>query len=79
VYDRPIGSDGIRWRDLQAWWKDTQHIADDGEAKRSLYHRLARNLPGNSPAQRNLFDLYHEIHGSAAPGLPALLPEIWLH
>jgi very-short-patch-repair endonuclease len=79
VYDRPIGADGIRWRDLQAWWKDTQQIADDNEAKRSLYQRLARSLPGNSPPQRNLFDLYHEIHGSAVPDLPALLPEIWLH
>ena len=79
VYDRSIGGDGIRWRDLQAWWKETQQIADDDEAKRSLYQRLARSLPGNSPSQRNLFDLYHEIHGSAVPDLPALLPEIWLH
>ena len=22
VYDRPIGPGGVRWRDLQAWWKD---------------------------------------------------------
>ena len=79
VYDRPIGGDGLRWRDLQAWWKDTQQIADDDEAKRSLYQRLASSLPGNSPPQRNLFDLYHEIHGSAVPDLPALLPEVWLH
>jgi hypothetical protein len=21
VYDRPIGADGIRWRDLQTWWR----------------------------------------------------------
>ena len=79
VYDRPIGGDGIRWRDLQAWWIDTQQIADEAEAKRSLYQRLARSLPGNSPPQRNLFGLYHEIHGSAVPDLPALLPEVWLH
>jgi len=79
VYDRPIGADGIRWRDLQAWWQDSQRIADDDEAKRSLYQRLARSLPTSSPPQRNLFDLYHEIHGSAVPDLPALLPEIWLH
>ena len=35
--------------------------------------------PTSSPPQRNLFDLYHEIHGDAVPGLPALLPEVWLH
>ena len=79
VYDRPIGSDGICWRDLQAWWKDTQHLTDEDEAKTSLYQRLISSLPGNSPPQRNLYDLYHKIHGSAVPGLPALLPEVWLH
>jgi very-short-patch-repair endonuclease len=79
VYDRPIVGSGLRWRDLQAWWKDAQQIADDDEAKRSLYRRLASSLPHNSPPQRNLFDLYHEIHGAAVRDLPALLPEVWLH
>lgn len=79
VYDRPIGADGIRWRDLQAWWSDTQHVPDDDEAKKSLYQRLASSLPASSPPQRNLYDLYHKIHGSAVRDLPALLPEVWLH
>ncbi len=79
VYDRPIGSDGLRWRDLQEWWKDTHPSGSDEEAKRSLYQRLASALPGNSPPQRNLFDLYYKIHGTAVPDLPALLPEVWLH
>ena len=79
VYDQPISGDGIRWRDLQAWWQYTRQIADDHEAKRSLYQRLLRSLPSNSPPQRNLFDLYHEIYGDSVPELPALLPEIWLH
>jgi very-short-patch-repair endonuclease len=79
VYDRQITSDGIRWRDLQEWWKDTQHLTDDDQAKASLYQRLISCLPSSSPPQRNLYDLYHKIHGSAVPGLPALLPEVWLH
>src|SRR5262249_49592124 len=79
VYDRPIGSDGIRWRDLQAWWKDTQQLPSEAEAKRSLYRRLIRSLPEDSPPQRNLYELYHEIHNSAIQALPALLPEVWLH
>jgi hypothetical protein len=79
VYDRPIGSDGLRWRELQEWWKDTSHLASDEEAKRSLYQRLTGALPSNSPPQRNLFDLYYKIHGIAVPALPALLPEVWLH
>lgn len=79
VYDRPIGSDGLRWRDLQEWWKETRQLSDDEEAKRSLYQRLTWALPGNSPPQRNLFELYYKIHGTPVPDLPALLPEVWLH
>jgi very-short-patch-repair endonuclease len=79
VYDRPIGTDGIRWRDLQAWWMDSEQLTDEAEAKKSLYERLLRSLPDNSPPQQNLYRLYHEIHGSAVPDLPALLPEVWLH
>lgn len=79
VYDRNIGPGGLRWRDLQEWWKDKEQIADDVKAKRSLYRRLAGSLPASSPPQRNLFGLYHEIHGAAVHDLPALLPEVWLH
>jgi very-short-patch-repair endonuclease len=79
VFDRLIGSDGLRWRDLQGWWKDFCQIPSDEEAKRSLYQRLISALPVNSPPQRNLFDLYYKIHGTAVPDLPALLPEVWLH
>ncbi len=79
VYDRPIAVSGLRWRDLQAWWKDAQQMASDDEAKISLYRRLASSLPRTSPPQRNLFALYHEIHGAGVRDLPALLPEVWLH
>ena len=79
VYEESIGSDGLRWRDLQAWWMDKEQLTNDAEAKKSLYKRLISCLPSNSPPQRNLYELYHEIHGSAVPDLPALLPEVWLH
>ncbi len=79
VYDRPIGVNGVRWRDLQQWWKETRQITSDEEAKTSLYQRLASSLPRNSPPQNNLYRLYHEIHGTAVHDLPALLPEVWLH
>ncbi|MEV0352215.1 hypothetical protein AB0H88_41170 [Nonomuraea sp. NPDC050680] len=84
VYDRPIGTDGLLWRDLHAWWKDTRQIASDEAAKKSLYFRLEACLPRNADgkwhrAQWNLFTLYHKLHGPDVPGLPALLPEIWLH
>jgi hypothetical protein len=49
VYDRPIGSGGIPWRDPQAWRKDTQRIPGDDEGKESLYHRLINgpDVPGS--------------------------------
>lgn len=79
VYDRPIGNDGLRWRDLQLWWSETESIENADAAKRSLYTRLRRSLPSNSPPQALLFNAFFEGFGSAVPQLPALLPEVWLH
>lgn len=79
VYDRPTTTEGLRWRDLQSWWRDRQHITSNDEAKKSLYNRLRRSLPHNSRGQQNLFDLYHRILADAVQDLPALLPEVWLH
>ncbi|MFG1858522.1 hypothetical protein ACGFJT_42290 [Actinomadura geliboluensis] len=84
VYDRPISSDGLRWRDLHSWWKDTRQITSDDQAKKTLYSRLKACLPKNPKgewhrAQWNLFALYYKLHGQHVPGLPALLPEVWLH
>lgn len=78
VYDRPLTTDGIRWSDLQAWWKDTQGLTDDEEAKKSLYNRLLNCLPKNSEPQRNLYKSYHQLYEARVYELPALLPEVWL-
>jgi very-short-patch-repair endonuclease len=56
-----------------------QQLSSEPEAKKSQYQRLIRSLPGNSPPQRNLYELNHKIHSSAVQDLPALLPEVWLH
>ncbi|MCX5276835.1 hypothetical protein [Streptomyces virginiae] len=56
VYDRPTPEDGLRWRDLQTWWQDKHEIPTEADAKASLYRRLRRSLPDNSPGQQNLFD-----------------------
>jgi very-short-patch-repair endonuclease len=79
VYDRPIGNDGLRWRDLQTWWSETEQISDAQEAKRSLYKRLKTSLPANSPPQQLFFRAFFEGFANAIPTLPALLPEVWLH
>jgi len=79
IYDRPVTGDGLRWRDLQAWWKDTQGIDNGDDAKGSLWRRLWQSLPDSSRPQQMLFYLYHNIHGDRIYDLPALLPEVWLH
>ena len=79
AYDREIGPNGLRWQDLQDWWKETRGISSDEEAKRTLYERLRKSLPRNSQAQANLYVCYHRIFGKAVPELPALLPEVWLY
>ncbi|BDB27310.1 hypothetical protein CTP10_R47150 [Cupriavidus sp. P-10] len=79
VYDRPISVEGLRWQDLQDWWQEREAIADPEIAKRTLYERLQSSLPESSPPQRTLFKGYHRAFGRRIPGLPALLPEVWLH
>jgi very-short-patch-repair endonuclease len=79
VYDRPISREGLTWRALQTWWAEKNGIADGDDAKKTLYRRLQESLPASSPPQALLFDAFHRGFGSAVPGLPALLPEVWLH
>ncbi len=79
AYDRPIGAEGLRWRELQAWWADIKGLDSAEDAKRSLYRRLHQSLPANSPPQQFLFRSFFESFGTAIPGLPALLPEVWLY
>lgn len=79
VYDRPIGADGLRWRDLQSWWAETKGIEDDQAAKRTLYLRLKGSLPKESPPQLLLFESFFAGFSKAIPDLPVLLPEVWLH
>lgn len=79
VYDRPLGRDGLRWCDLQRWWTETTGESDPEHAKRGLYRRLLDCLPESSPPQRLLFESFFRCFGPAVPGLPALLPEVWLH
>jgi very-short-patch-repair endonuclease len=79
VYDRPVGAEGLRWRELQQWWAETSKEKDQLLAKKTLYQRLLSCLPKSSPPQRLLFTSFYGAFGSAIPDLPALMPEVWLH
>jgi very-short-patch-repair endonuclease len=78
VFDRPIPAEGLKWRDLQAWWAETRAVAA-ADAKKGLYKRLLASLPVKSAPQRRLFEGYFRAYTSRVPNLPALLPEVWLH
>ena len=78
VYDRPIPDTGLRWRDLQDWWKERNECRDD-EAKKALYYHLISSLPEKSPPQKLLFTTFYKHFQKDIPSLPALLPEVWLH
>jgi hypothetical protein len=78
IYDRPIGSDGLAWKDLQIWWGESKGLEGE-EAKKGLYRRLISCLPDSSPPQRLLFESYFKHFRHSIPRLPALLPEVWLH
>lgn len=79
VYDRPVGKEGLLWRHLLSWWQETRGIADQEQAKRSLYRRMEASLPQRSPGQKNLFWHYHHANWDSLNDVPALLPEVWLH
>lgn len=78
IYDRPIGSAGLLWRDLQAWYAQTYSI-DESQAKNRLYRRLEACLPKSSPPQALAFSSFFKAFKTAIPELPVLLPEVWFH
>ncbi|MBC6972182.1 hypothetical protein H9I32_07060 [Bacillus sp. Xin] len=79
VYDRPISSNGLLWRELIQWWRETQGFTGtDIEVGRHLYQRLLNSL--SSPAEIVFFRTYFEkmlpvLHDN----LPALVPQVYLH
>ena len=79
IYDHPTPVEGLRWRDLQAWWAKSKGHVDEKNAKKTLYYRLLSSLPVNSPPQKLLFKTFFKHFGKEIPDLPALLPEVWLH
>ncbi|MFF3566104.1 hypothetical protein ACFYXS_39380 [Streptomyces sp. NPDC002574] len=79
VYDRPVGTDGLLWRELLSWWQSIRGITDPQQAGRALYERMKESLPPKSAGQRNLFWLYHHLYQDQLDNVPALLPEIWMH
>lgn len=74
VYDRPIGSNGLLWSELVAWWGDVMPGANAADLGARLQESLA------SDAERKLFATYFKAYRSTlGEALPALLPQVYLH
>lgn len=74
IYDRSIGSDGLLWSELVAWWSDVTPGADAANLGARLQESLA------SDAERKLFATYFKAYRSVlGEVLPALLPQVYLH
>ena len=74
IYDRPIGSNGLLWSELVAWWSDVTPGANAADLGARLQESLA------SDAERKLFSTYFKAYRLAlGDTLPALLPQVYLH
>lgn len=74
VYDRPIGSNGLLWSELVAWWGDVT----PGANAANLGPRLQESLA--SEAEHKLFATYFKSYRCVlGAALPALLPQVYLH
>jgi hypothetical protein len=82
IYDRPLPNSGqFLWKDLLAWWQEREGIADEAEAKSSLYRRLLRSVVATkSPGEIAVFRGYYESFGPILlENLPVLIPQVYLH
>lgn len=82
VFDRALPNSGmLSWATLQAWWAESNGMADGPAAKAALYRRLLQSVrQTGSPGELAVFRTYYEYFGPRAPDkLPALIPQVYLH
>jgi hypothetical protein len=80
VYDRPLGAQGLTWAELTSWWADREGLteAPAREVSLSLYRRLDRSL-GDNHAERRILRTYADRYVRLGDGIPALIPQVYLH
>jgi very-short-patch-repair endonuclease len=80
VFDREIPADGLSFQTLIDWWRDREQleVEDDTTVGRILHQRLESSLDGNV-VERELFNAYGQRYGTHGFGIPALVPQVYLH
>ncbi|MFC1442860.1 hypothetical protein ABUW04_31885 [Streptacidiphilus sp. N1-10] len=80
VYDRIVGRDGLRWKDLLVWWSEITGAKDEKTAAQALHRRLLASMPTDERSpQRQVYRSFQAIFEPQGQNHPALLPEVWLH
>lgn len=81
VYDQPIPADGLTYSNLIQWWRERQGFADDvppRDVGLDLHNRLRASL-GDNPVELRVFDTYVARYKDNGFGIPALIPQVYLH
>lgn len=80
VYNWPISSSGLSWKDLVNWWaKENNLDFSTRKTEEKLFLRLKESLDSSIP-ERIFFDSYfRHYHGELAEDFPALIPQVYLH
>jgi hypothetical protein len=81
IYDRPLATRGLTWRDLTVWWADREKLTGQPERAiwSSLYQRLLRSIDAGNDAEQRIFTAYGKRYGTLGADIPALLPQVYLH
>ncbi len=81
IYDRPIKSHGLLWKELVDWWREREQLneeLDREEVGRKLYVRLRESLD-SKPEQLFWRIYFKKFYESFQDKLPALVPQVYLH
>jgi very-short-patch-repair endonuclease len=80
IYDRPIKSHGLLWKELVDWWREREQLNEESdiEVSRKLYVRLRESL--DSKPEKLFWRIYfNKFYESFNEKLPALVPQVYLH
>lgn len=76
VYDQPIKSDGLKWKDLSSWYDDNLLWM---QYDKSLEEMLRYAIGNDSPPEKIFFEVYLDLVKEVGDSIPALLPQVYLY
>jgi very-short-patch-repair endonuclease len=79
VYDRPLKSSGLTWRDLVEWWAASHPGPNERAVALELHRRLQKSLSPESPGESLVLNTYASLYGTEGFDVPALIPQVYLH